>query len=270
MRAHLKNPIMWKWTAIVAAAGLVLVLVMDMLVMPAYTRHGQGVTVPDVTKLSLEDAGRSLEAIGLRYEVYDQRPNENVPPDHVIDQTPAGGSVVKPNRKIYLMVSAESRPTVRVPDLVTQSLDNARIQLQTRGLAVGRITYESSPFRNAVLRQSIAADAAVRRGVAVDLVIGDGVGQRRVAMPMLVGLRITDAQLRLRDAGLRVGNISYQSSDRMAPNHVLSFDPIVGDSTFEGTTINLVIAETPGLREEIETGVVLEGERRDSIPPRYR
>jgi beta-lactam-binding protein with PASTA domain len=247
------------------AGGAILLFLADLLLMPWYTNYGAGITVPDVKNLSLDQAIEQFEAIGLRYEVYDERPSEKLPPGHILDQTPSGGTIVKPNRKIYLMTSAETRPTVGMPSLVGNSLDNARIQLQVRGLKLGAITYESSPYRNSVLRQSVGAGADIRRGTVVNLVIGDGVGQRKVPVPDLLGLRLSQAQIRIRDAGLRVGDITYEASLSFDPNHVIRFTPAESDSLFEGTTIHLVIAENPNVREEIETGVVLN----DSIP-RFR
>lgn len=242
--------------------GALLLFIADLWVMPWYTNHGEGITVPDVKNLSLDQAQQQFDAIGLRYEVYDERPSEKLPPGHILDQTPSGGTIVKPNRKIYLMTSAEARPTVGMPSLTGNSLDNARIQLQVRGLKLGTITYESSPYRNSVLRQSVGAGDEIRRGTVVNLVIGDGVGQRKVPMPSLAGLRLSQAQMRIRDAGLRVGDITFEASPSVDPNHVIRYNPFGADSVFEGTSIHLVIAEKPNVQEAIESGVVLN----DSIP----
>ncbi len=242
-----------------------LLLIADAWLMPWYTNYGAGITVPDVKNLSLDQAKQRFEEAGLRYEVYDERPNDKLPPGHVMDQTPSGGTIVKPNRKIYLMTSAESRPSIGMPSLVGNSLDNARIQLQVRGLKLGSITYESSPYRNSVLRQSVAVGENIERNTVVHLVIGDGVGQRKVPVPNLLGLRLSQAQIRIRDAGLRVGDITYIASALYEPNHVLRFNPSDSDSLFEGTSIHLVIAEKPNVQEFIESGVVLN----DSIP-RFR
>jgi len=262
MHWFIKNKRTHKLFGGLIAGGAILLFIADVWVMPWYTNYGEGITVPDVKNLSLEQAQQQFDAIGLRYEVYDERPSEKLPPSHILDQTPSGGTIVKPNRKIYLMTSAESRPTVGMPSLVGNSLDNARIQLQARGLKLGTITYESSPYRNSVLSQSVGAGADIRRATIVNLVIGDGVGQRKVPVPSLTGLRLSQAQIRIRDAGLRVGDITYEASLAFDPNHVIRTNPAGADSLFEGTTIHLVIAEQPNVQEEIESGVVLN----DSIP----
>lgn len=261
MLEHLKDKRLLAVAAIVVAAGATTLFVMDAFVMPWYTQHGEGVTVPDVKNLSLEEAQARFEAVGLRSDVYDQRPNEVLPPGHVMDQTPSGGTIVKPNRKIYLMISAETRPTVGMPNLVGNSLDNARIQLQVRGLKIGSISYESSPYRNSVLRQSVAPGADIRRNAMVNLVIGDGIGQRKVPAPSLLGLRLPVAQMRIRDGGLYVGDITYEASRDYPAGIVIRVNPASADSLFEGTSIHLTVSEDPNVQEVIEGGVVT-----DSIP----
>ncbi len=262
MRHILKDIRLYIVIGSIGLLGVLVLIVADTWVMPAYTNYGEGITVPDVKNLSMEQAVAQFTSIGLRYEVYDERPNEVLPPGHVMDQNPLGGTIVKPNRKIYLMISAETRPTVSMPPLMGNSLDNARIQLQVRGLQLGSITYESSPYRNSVLRQSVAPGESIRRNTVIHLVIGDGIGQRRIATPNLIGLRLTQAQLRIRDSALRVGEITFEASSVFEPNHVLRFTPAGTDSLFEGMTINLVVTEKPNVQEAIEGGVVLN----DSIP----
>ncbi|MDZ7692608.1 MAG: PASTA domain-containing protein [Balneolaceae bacterium] len=171
---------------VLAASGILLVL--NEIVMPAYTNYYEGVTVPDVREISLEEAGELLSSYGLRYEVTDRRANSAFPEDYVIEQTPTPSQIVKPNRKIYLTVNTESQPTVQVPEVVNLSLRNARIQLQNYGLTIGTISYESSRFKNSVMRQSIPAGRTVDKGATVDLVVSDGLGEKMVDMPDIIGL----------------------------------------------------------------------------------
>lgn len=238
--------------------GVVFVFAMDRVIMPWYTNYNEGVTVPDVTKVSLDEAAAMLEAYGLRYVVTDRRPHEAFPTNYIIDQSPAGTSIVKPNRKVYLTVSTTDRPTVTVPEVVNLSLNNARIQLQNHGLRVGNVTFESSRFRNMVLRQSIPHGSGVERGTVIDLVVSDGLGQRRVAVPDIAGLHLTEGQRKLREAGLRVGNIQFQPTAQLEPNRIITFTPADRDTLFEGETLNLVVSEPLNVREELESGTIFE------------
>jgi beta-lactam-binding protein with PASTA domain len=244
---------------IIFILGLSTLFIADQWVMPWYTNYNEGITVPDVTKLPMDEAEKLLSSYGLRHVVIDTRPHEAFPPNYIIDQSPLGSSIVKPNRKVYLTISTVDRPVVTVPDVTNLSLNNAQIQLQNHGLRDGSITYESSRFRSAVLRQSIPGGTVVERGSIVDLVVSDGLGQRRVGIPQIVGMRLQDGQRLLRESGLRIGVIQFRPTNQIDPNHILSFTPADRDTVFEGETINLIVSEQLSVREETESGTLLEG-----------
>ncbi len=241
----------------VIVGGALTLLAFDKVIMPIYTNYNEGVTVPDVTRLSLQEAETLLSSIGLRHEVSDRRANTAFPANYVIDQQPAPTMIVKPNRKVYLTVNTEVKPTVEVPNVTNLSLRNAQIQLQNYGLEVGTISYESSRFKNAVLRQSIPEGTVVDKGMTVDLVVSDGLGDKVVQIPEIIGLRLPQAQLKLREAGLRIGEIIFQPTKDVIPNTVLDYSPKVTE-ILEGQTLNLVISERFEVQEEVEGGVVID------------
>lgn len=256
-KALLLNKKLYKILGSILLAGITFALIMDQLVMPYYTNFNEGVTVPDVTKISLEEAESKLEKIGLRHEILDRRANSVYPANYIIDQSPAPKQIVKPNRKIYLTVNTAVTPQTVVPDVVNMSLRNAEIQLENHGLVVGTRSYESSRFRNTILRQSVAAEDTVARGTIVNLVVSDGLGSRMVTVPDVIGLRLTDAQQTITRAGLRVGEIRYQPSEEFTPNTVISITPNETELT-EGETLLLVVSERFDAREEIETGAIID------------
>jgi len=254
----LKKILSNKWFYFILGAGAVLAALIGVLVnfiiMPEYTNFNEGVTVPDVTKISLDDAQVLLTDYGLRYEVLDRRANATYPANFIIDQSPQPLQLVKPNRKVYLTVNTEVRPKAVVPNVVDLSFRNARIQLENYGFTLGTTSYESSRFRNTVLRQSLAPGDTVDRGAAVNLVISDGLGDRIVTVPDITGQKLSQAQQDVRQAGLRVGEIRYQPS-REEANTVLSFSPNAETLT-EGTELTLIVSERFDAREETESGAV--------------
>jgi eukaryotic-like serine/threonine-protein kinase len=241
----------------IITVGVIIVLLFDNVIMPSYTNYNEGVTVPDVTKLSLNEAEELLTHYGLRFEIHDRRSHTAYPANYVIDQSPSPRQLVKPNRKVYLTVNTETTPMVAVPNVVNLSYRNARLQLENHGLTVGSISYESSRFRSTILRQSIAPEDTVARGTAVNLVVSDGLGSRMVEVPNLEGKRLSEAQQLIMRAGLRVGEIRFQPSRDVTPNTVLSYSP-TGPEVNEGESIQLVVSERIDAREESEAGVVLD------------
>lgn len=239
----------------VVLLGITSLFLLDKVIMPSYTNYYEGLTVPDLTRITLDEAEEQLTSIGLRYEVADRRANSAFPANYVIDQQPSANTIVKPNRKIYLTVNTEVKPVVVVPNVINLGIRNAQLQLQNYGLEVGSISYESSRFKNVILRQSITQGDTVAKGTTIDLVVSDGLGSKVVTIPEIIGLRLPQAQLKLREAGLRLGEIRFRPSRDVAPNTVLDFTPKVTEIV-EGETIDLVISERFEAIEPEEGGVI--------------
>lgn len=256
LKRLLTNKYLYICIGTLIVTGALTLFILDKFVMPMYTNYNEGVTVPDVTRISFSEAEELLINYGLRVEIADRRANSAFPADYVIDQSPAPSIIVKPNRKVYLTVNAAVKPQVQVPNVVNLSLRNAQIQLQNYGLEVGSITYESSRFKNAVLRQSLPEGLTVEKGRSIDLVVSDGLGDKIVDIPEIVGLRLPEAQLKLREVGLRVGEIRFQPIRDIIPNTVLDFSPKV-TQLVEGGTLTLVISERFEAIEVIEGGAVI-------------
>jgi eukaryotic-like serine/threonine-protein kinase len=253
----LNNKILYLSLGGVLAAGIIFALVMDLLIMPHYTNYNRGVTVPDVTKLSLEEAEDLLERYGLRHEVLDRRAHSAYPANYIIDQAPDPRQIVKPNRKVYLTVNTDTTPVTVVPNVVSMHLRNAELQLENHGLVVGTRSYESSRFRNTILRQSVAPGDTVARGTVVNLAISDGLGSRMVNVPDVQGMSLTEAQQAINRAGLRVGEIRFQPSRDHSPNTVISFSPNEEELT-EGESLFLIVSERFDAREELEEGAIID------------
>jgi beta-lactam-binding protein with PASTA domain len=264
-RNILNEPRVFISIAIVAAIGFTVLGILDQVIMPSYTRFGQGLTVPDVTRMPVEQATSILTQNGLRVTVEDRRYNAAYPPDFVIDQNPHGGQLAKPERMVYLTVNTDQNPKVGVPNLVNLSLRNAELQLKNAGLRMGNVSFASSKFKNVVLEQSIEPGRLVSKDQYIDLVISDGLGEARFATPALTGFRLSEAQKMLRDRGMRIGMIQFQPSTG-EPNMVLQFTvrnetgryiSAQPDSVFEGSTFDLIVSEPAKTKESVESGVVI-------------
>lgn len=249
IKATLTNGKLLYWIGGIFVAGILFLLLMDSIIMPAYTNYNEGLTVPKVSQLSLSDAKKKLTEIGLRYEVADRRSNEAYPANYVIDQTPASAKIVKPDRKVYLTVNTEANPTVAVPKVVGLSKRNAIIQLQNNGLKIGTISYESSRFKSSVLRQSTPPQTVVPEGTVIDLTVSDGLGEKMVTIPELKGLRLAEGQQKLKELGLRVEEIKFRPASDVAPNTILDYQPN-RDKLLEGETLILIVSEQTGTEGE--------------------
>jgi len=178
-----------------------------------YTRHNDIRIVPDVCQIPLPDAIEILEAAGMTPVVNDSSYQDGIPPLNVLEQNPESGSEVKKNRKVYLLINSVSPPLVPMPDLKDLSRREAMAILETRGLKLGKIILK--PGFEAVMDQliqgiSVPPDMRVRKGLAIDLVIGTGEHMELVTVPSLAGLTKNEASERLTAVGLSLGFENYE------------------------------------------------------------
>ena len=124
-------------------AAIIAVLIVVLLKwMDGYTRHGQHITVPDVSGLSIDMASQNLAGCGLRYEISEYRYNAELAEGAVIEQTPKAGSGVKEGRIIYLTLNSGKIPTIALPDVAdNSSLRAAESKLTGAGFILTELEY---------------------------------------------------------------------------------------------------------------------------------
>ena len=158
------------------------------------TRHGKEITVPDMSGLSSADANRTARAAGLKTVVVDSVYMKRVARGAVVSQVPKAGSRVKPGRKISLTVNSMVPKKVAMPNLVHVSLRQAKAELSSKGLVLGRLDYVADIATNNVLRQKyrgsdIAPGKEIFTGSTIDLVLGLNGSDAMTYVPNLKGYR---------------------------------------------------------------------------------
>jgi eukaryotic-like serine/threonine-protein kinase len=144
------------------------------------TNHGEEIVVPNLSKLTLEQAESKLDELDLDYELLDTVDYDaNFPKLSVVKQDPYPGSKVKRNRVIYLKINSSSYAKVRVPDLIQKTYRQAVPTLAALGLEVGDTTYVPNLAKDMVLdmkmnNQTIKAGQQVLKMTKIDLILGDG------------------------------------------------------------------------------------------------
>jgi beta-lactam-binding protein with PASTA domain len=96
---------------------------------------------------------------------------------------------------------------VEMPNLMGYSIRSAEMVLKNMNLRIGDTTFKPDFAKNSILEQSIRPGTKLPMGTRVDLVLGDGLGKQEYAVPVLVGLRLLEAKMRLEGSGLILGAI---------------------------------------------------------------
>ena len=146
------------------------------------TNHGQQIEVPDLAKMTLEQAEEALDDLDLKLEVMDTTNyNPNFPYKTVIEQIPKAGKYVKENRKIYLSINRSGYPMIEVPPVVGKTMRQAEPTLKAVGFEIGKINYRRYIAKDEVLEISfegkkINPGDKIQKTSVIDLVLGDGNG----------------------------------------------------------------------------------------------
>lgn len=144
------------------------------------THHGQEIEVPNLARLSVEEAEEKLSALDLDYIVLDTVDfKADFPKLTIVDQEPKAGSKVKEGRKIYIKINASTYTMVSLPDLIEKTYRQAVPTLEAVGLKEGTITYKPYLGKDMVLEmrmdgKKLKAGDKILKSSKIDLVLGDG------------------------------------------------------------------------------------------------
>ncbi|WP_177765420.1 PASTA domain-containing protein [Flavobacterium sp. I3-2] len=145
-----------------------------------FTKHGDEIALPNLTKMTIEQATEKLDQEGLKLIVLDTVDfDKNYPPLTIVYQDPIFDSKVKEGRKIYVKVNAKGFSSVRLPNLNDRTLRHAIAAIEAMGLQKGEIRYEPHLAKDVVIQveqdgRILRAGDKVQKNSKIDFVVGDG------------------------------------------------------------------------------------------------
>ena len=145
------------------------------------TNHDQKIQVPDLHKITIEEAERKLTELNLDFKVIDSASyNPTYPKKSIIEQSPEAGDFVKEKRKIYLTLNPSKYRDISLPDLNGRTKRQAISELQAIGFIVGTdFTYVKDIGKDVVrgLRHKgniVNPNDKLPKNSIIELVLGDG------------------------------------------------------------------------------------------------
>ncbi|OFY64223.1 MAG: hypothetical protein A2V64_03395 [Bacteroidetes bacterium RBG_13_43_22] len=203
-------------------------IIMLLLWLNIYTRHGQSRSVPNFLGLTMEETSALAKKSRMKYQVIDSVYTSLVPRGCVAEQNPRPGFKVKKWRNIVLTINAFRPEMVAVPDLVDLPLRQAIALIEDAGLEMGALRYKSDLSINIVLNQlhngkdAVPGDS-IQKGSVIDLVLGKGLSNQRTAVPDLMGMNLEPAKNRIFGASLNLGTYIYDNSIHNSEDSVNAF-----------------------------------------------
>ncbi len=179
LRNYLTSKVFFR--QIILAICIVIALAFVFFNMLSYfTKHGQEITVPDLSKMNVEKAEQTLTLLNLDYVLLDTLDySKDFPAFSIVEQEPKKGAKVKANRKIYLKLNSEGYAFVALPDLIEKTFRQAEPTLKSIGLEVGNVTYKPYLGKDMVLEMkykgaTVKPGTKIMKTSKIDLVLGDG------------------------------------------------------------------------------------------------
>ncbi|MBQ8838783.1 MAG: PASTA domain-containing protein [Bacteroidales bacterium] len=205
----------WIVRNLILALVVVIVLIFGaMLFLNHVTQHNEEISVPDFSNMSVTEARMAADTAGMRIEVTDSVYVKRMKRGAVYRQNPAPGAKVKSGRRIVLTINAVNAKKITMPNLVGLSMRQAKAELLSRGLALGRLIYVQDMATNNVLRQlygnrEIEPGVLVESESVIDLAVGLNTIDNRTYVPDVRGLKNLSAVDAVHDHSLNIKSLVF-------------------------------------------------------------
>ena len=206
-----------------------------------------GISLPGVTSLSIEDAKKKLDDLGIKYDI-EEVYSDSVEEGKVISQKPEEGSNYdkEKNSPVKLTVSKGIK-VVKMPKVVGMDIETATAELKKYELEVKEEKEESVTVEeNYVIRQEVDEGKEIPAGTEVTLYVSKG--PKKITVESVEDLDVEEAKKKLTEAGLEVNVITTEDTSK-TNGVVLKQNLEPGTVVSEGTKITLTVNKIQELKE---------------------
>ena len=214
------------------------------------TTQQSGISLPDVSTISVDEAKQKLDDMGIKYEI-EEVYDEEVEAGKVISQKPSAGTNydVSKNSPVKLTVSKGAKKVI-MPKVKGLTIDEAKEELAKVELEVKEEKEESVTVEEGiVIRQEIEEGKEVNAGSTVTIYVSKG--PKKVTVISVENQTEEEAKKALTEAGLEV-NVTYQEDTSKSAGIVLKQSLDVGSVVAEGTQITITVNKI----EEMKQGTI--------------
>lgn len=222
---------------ILAVLFFTILILFNSILLGTITNHNKTIEVPDFTSMSLNEARHEAARLKLRTEVVDSIFVRKMEKGAVYSQNPKAGSRVKKGRRILLTINAKNAKKVSMPNLVGYSMRQAKAELSSKGLALGKLIYVNDIATNNVLRQiyrnrEIRPGRQIETGSEIDLEVGLNPEDNLTYVPDVKGLKYLRAVDAVHDNSLNINRVVF---DKTVRNYTDSLNASVTRQTPEAS-----------------------------------
>lgn len=212
------------FAAVIVAGALIVLLIW----MNLYTRHGQARPVPNFVGLTMEQTVSLAKKGKLRYQIIDSVYTTAVARGCIAEQNPRPGFRVKKWRNVTLTINAFHPEMVAMPNLLNLSKRQAILLTESSGLEIGQLKYKPDLSIDFVIDQQyngkkIMEGDSIQKGSIVDLILGKGLSNQRTPVPDLIGMKLESSKNKILISSLNLGTFVYDNTIRKKADTINAF-----------------------------------------------
>jgi len=134
---------------------------------------------------------------------------------------------------------------VVVPNIVGMEMAEADKTLRANGLSmtIKAHNYSDEVAKDSIISQKPLKGQKVKEGRSIEVIVSNGPQEEKV--PNLIGSMLSDAKIKISNAGFEPGAVDEEYDDKYAKNEVISQEPRFGSSAAKGTKIDLLVSKGP-------------------------
>jgi beta-lactam-binding protein with PASTA domain len=204
--------------------------------------RGNEVVVPALAGKTLEEGSRQLVSSSLRLKVESRRFDDKIPKDRIVSQIPFPNSRLKREQSVRVILSLGEK-RLPVPELAGETIRAGQILLLKRGFTLAMLSTINSPSheKDVIIAQNPPPEAKFAKSLLMSILVSGGSPQRDFLMPDLLGMDFEPVSKKIGEAGLKIGDVTYQSLPGISKGTILRQSPPVGSKLLEGATIEVEI-----------------------------
>lgn len=195
--------------------------------------------MPDVSKMTLDEAKDSLYAIGITVSSIEEKDGTEIEQGRVVEASVEPGAVVENGDEVSLIVSSGK---VNTPELIGKTRGAIETELGHLGVTVNFVEESSDkPAGSAIAQTPKAGEKIPDEGITV--VIAKSAENASVTIPDVVGKSAEEAQKALADAGFRNITTVLVKNSQVTETQVTQVVPNSGETADKQDNIVLIVSE---------------------------
>ena len=203
---------------------------------------GKEIEAPSFEGMTLQEAQEAAKEYDVKIKKGEEVVSDEVEKGVIVSQDPEPGTKIRTGStiKVNIIIGLGDGS---VPDLTGKMENELEAYLEAVGFKLGNVTTRPGKEpEGTVISQNPKPGSEAEKGTAIDVVVSDG-SKAKAIMPFVTGMTLNEASSAILNAGLTVGNVSYDYSNTYASGEVM-WQQYEGNAQKErGTSVKLIVSK---------------------------